>query len=126
MSDSPAFVQRGDDAEWQSRPHRPTLAFRRLGVDQVTHGRLTAQIVRASDASDTPQDWHRHSVEIQFFYLLAGQMTIEYGGTSSTYVAGDLVVHQDGLVHRVLAHSADLTLLEVTGPADYNTEVVRP
>lgn len=124
MSDSPSFVQRGGDAAWEARPHRSTLTFRALGIDQVTHGRLTAQIVKASDASDTPQDWHRHSVEIQFFYLLSGEMTIEYGGSRSTYVAGDLIVHQNRLVHRVVAHSADLELLEVTGPAGYNTEVV--
>lgn len=126
MSGSPSFLQRGDDAAWEARPHRPTLTFRRLGIDQVTHGRLTAQIVKASDASDAAQDWHRHSVEIQFFFLILGEMTIDYAEGPVTYSAGDLVVHQDGLVHRVVAHSADLTLLEVTGPAEYSTEVVAP
>lgn len=124
MSDSPSFVQRGADTTWQGRPHRPTLVFRGLGIDGITHGRLTAQIVKASDASDTPQDWHRHNVEIQFFYLIAGEMTIAYEDGSTTYVAGDLVVHQSGLVHRVVRHTADLELLEVTGPAGYDTEVV--
>jgi len=46
------------------------------------------------------------------------EMTIDYG--SGTYVAGDLAATQSCLVHR----AARLELLEVTGPAGYDTEVV--
>lgn len=124
MSSSPAYIQRASEAVFETRPHRRTLSFRGLGIADITSGRLTAQIVKASAVSESPQDWHRHDVEVQFFYLIAGEMTIDYDDGSRTYGAGDLVVHQTGLVHRVARHSADLELLEVTGPAGYNTEVV--
>lgn len=111
-------------ATFETRPSRPTLSFRDLGIAAVTEGRVTAQVVRATAPSDTPQAPHRHDVELQFFYVLAGSMTVDHDGTVRELGPGDVVVQPGGVVHRILRHSADLELLEVSAPAGYGTEVV--
>jgi mannose-6-phosphate isomerase-like protein (cupin superfamily) len=125
MTNLKPIARLANDAQFVTKPHRPTLSFRALRIEELTDGRLTAQVVKATGSSDVPHGWHRHQVEIQFFYVISGTITIGYEHGSRTFGPGDLVVHPSGTIHRVEAHTADLELLEVTSPAGYHTEPVR-
>lgn len=109
-------------AVYTRKPHRPSLEFRDLGIAAATDGATLAQIVRAVAPSEAPQVPHRHEgVDVQFFYVIAGTMTVDYAGEVRTLVAGDAVLQPPGSVHAILSHSADLELLEVSSPASYTT-----
>lgn len=107
---------------WVRRPHRPSLEFRELGIAAATNGATMAQVVRAVAPSSGPQVPHHHEdIALQFFYVIAGSMTVDYAGEVRTLQAGDAVVQPAGSVHAILSHSADLELLEVSSPAEYRT-----
>jgi quercetin dioxygenase-like cupin family protein len=124
-SDPPvAVVLPGSSATWTRRPNRPSLEFRELGLARATGGTTMAQIVRAVAPGTEPQDPHFHEgVDLQFFHVIAGSMTVDYAGVVRTLLPGDTVIQPAGSVHAILEHSADLVLLEVTSPSEYTTVV---
>jgi mannose-6-phosphate isomerase-like protein (cupin superfamily) len=122
-----ASVSPAAEAVFTRKPQRPCLEFRDLGIAAATGGATMAQIVRAVARSEGAQVPHYHEgVELQFFYVIAGSMTVDYAGEICTLGAGDAVVQPERSVHAILDHSADLELLEVTIPPTYTTVAQRP
>ena len=116
----------GQGADWQVglRPH---FAYRDLGIDAATAGKVLAQVIRARQPCDGPGDEHTHSLDFQMVYVLKGWMRTEFDGVGErTLQAGDCMYQEPGISHRVLDYSADLEVLEITIPADFETVSVAP
>jgi mannose-6-phosphate isomerase-like protein (cupin superfamily) len=62
------------------------------------------------------------------FFVLKGWVRFEYEDVGEkTFRAGDSCYQPPRVRHREIAHSEDLELLEITGPADFATaEVAGP
>ncbi len=60
---------------------------------------------------------HVHHVARQFFYILAGEGTIEAGGTATTLTAGQGLHVPPGVPHRFANHStSDVVFLVISSP----------
>jgi quercetin dioxygenase-like cupin family protein len=117
---------RAKDAAWQVglRPH---FAYRDLGIAAATEGKVLAQVIRARQPCDGPGDEHTHDLDFQMVYVLKGWMRTTFEGIGErTLEAGDCMYQEPGISHRVLDYSADLEVLEITIPADFETATVEP
>jgi quercetin dioxygenase-like cupin family protein len=104
---------------------RGFFAYRDLGVNAATSGRVGAHVIRARDASNEPGEPHRHTLEFQMVYVLRGWVDFDYDGVGRVRLeAGSTVVQPPGIRHAELAHSADLEMLEITLPARFETETL--
>jgi mannose-6-phosphate isomerase-like protein (cupin superfamily) len=109
-------------------PHfeeRPDLA----NLKDATGGRFAAHHVRAVPGQHMGiGDWHVHDVEMQFVYILKGEVTFEYENIGEvTLRQNDCVMQPCRIKHREVSHSDDAEILEVvTGPETSGapTEVV--
>ena len=119
-------IAQAKGADWRVglRPH---FAYRDLGIDAATAGKVLAQVIRACQPCDGPGDAHTHSLDFQMVYVLKGWMRTEFDGVGErTLQAGDCMYQEPGISHRVLDYSADLEVLEITIPADFETVSVAP
>ena len=119
-------IAQAKGADWRVglRPH---FAYRDLGIDAATAGKVLAQVIRARQPCDGPGDEHTHSLDFQMVYVLKGWMRTEFEGVGErTLQAGDCMYQEPGISHRVLDYSADLEVLEITIPADFETVSVAP
>ena len=119
-------IAKARDADWQVglRAH---FAYRDLGIDAATAGKVLAQVIRARQPCDGPGDEHTHSLDFQMVYVLRGWMRTTFEGVGErTLEAGDCMYQEPGISHRVLDYSADLEVLEITIPADFETATVAP
>ena len=119
-------LAKAKDADWQVglRPH---FAYRDLGIAAATAGKVLAQVIRARQPCDGPGDEHTHSLDFQMVYVLKGWMRTAFEGVGErTLDAGDCMYQEPGISHRVLDYSADLEVLEITIPADFETATVEP
>lgn len=111
-------------ADWQVglRPH---FAYRDLGIDAATDGKVLAQVIRARQPCDGPGDEHTHTLDFQMVYVLKGWMRTQFEGVGErTLEAGDCMYQEPGIKHRVLDYSDDLEVLEITIPAEFETVTV--
>jgi quercetin dioxygenase-like cupin family protein len=119
-------VARAKDADWRVglRPH---FAYRDLGIDAATEGKVLAQVIRARQRSAGAGDEHKHHLDFQMVYVLRGWMRTQFEGVGErTLEAGDCMYQEPGINHRVLDYSDDLEVLEITIPADFETVTVAP
>ena len=119
-------IAKAQGADWQVglRPH---FAYRDLGIAAATEGKVLAQVIRARQPCDGPGDEHTHSLDFQMVYVLKGWMRTEFDGVGErTLQAGDCMYQEPGISHRVLDYSADLEVLEITIPADFETAPLEP
>jgi mannose-6-phosphate isomerase-like protein (cupin superfamily) len=112
------------DAVWDEGL-RGYFAYRDLGVATATGGRVGAHVIRARGGSETADETHHHALEFQLVYVLRGWVDFEYAGVGRVRLeAGSSVVQPPGIRHAELGHSEDLELLEITLPAEFETETV--
>ena len=72
-------LAKAKDADWQVglRPH---FAYRDLGIDAATEGKVLAQVIRARQPCDGPGDEHTHRLDFQMVYILKGWMRTRFDG----------------------------------------------
>jgi len=64
--------------------------------------------------------WHAHDLAFQMAYVLKGWVRSEYEDIGEVELRPGDCVHQPPRVrHREVAHSGDLELIEITGPAEF-------
>ncbi|MEP7283542.1 MAG: cupin domain-containing protein [Rubrivivax sp.] len=104
---------------------RSFFAYRDLGIEQATDGRVVAHVIRAVDGTQMVGGAHRHDATFQLVYVLQGWIEFEYEGQGRVRLEAGSCVHQPpGIRHRELGHSADLELLEIVMPGDFATHDV--
>jgi quercetin dioxygenase-like cupin family protein len=101
---------------------RSFFAYRDLGVSDATNGVVGAHVIRANGAAEGHGDRHAHALTFQFVYVTRGWVRFAYDGVGEVLLeAGSSVVQPPGIAHTELAHSADLEMLEITLPAQFET-----
>jgi quercetin dioxygenase-like cupin family protein len=119
-------IAKAEGARWRVglRPH---FEYRDLGIDHATEGKVLAQVIRARQRSEGSGDEHVHELDFQMVYILKGWMKTWFEGVGErTLAVGDCMYQRPGIAHRVLGYSDDLEVLEITIPADFETETVAP
>jgi quercetin dioxygenase-like cupin family protein len=106
------------DAGWETGL-RPYLRYRDLGLARASGGRLGAQRIRAREKLSS--DWHHHTLDFQFFYVIAGSISIETVRERRELGPGDSAWHPSGMWHREAVLSEDYEVIEITGPAVVET-----
>ena len=102
---------------------RGFFEYRDLGIAAATAGSVGAQVIRARPGHEAEPVWHSHELAFQMVYVLRGWVVFEYEGVGEVRLLPGSCVHQPpGLRHREVAHSDDLELLEITLPAEFETE----
>jgi len=109
---------------------RSFMEYRDLGIDNATHGKVRAHVIRikkeaAGDHALHTTGLHRHLCDFQMFYVLKGWIKFIYEGHGERlFHAGDCILQPPGIVHNELDCSDDLEVLEVYSPAVHETVVV--
>lgn len=113
------------DAVFHDGGLRSCFEYRDLGIAAATRGRAMAHIIRAKPGAHGGFGWHRHRLDFQMYYVLKGWVKFNYEGVGEVLAEAGSCVHQPpGIRHAEIAHSDDLELLEVTLPAEFETEEV--
>jgi quercetin dioxygenase-like cupin family protein len=101
---------------------RAFFAYRDLGIVEATKGKVVAHVIKARKGHGPAPAWHVHELDFQIVYVLKGWVKFEYAGVGRVTLRKGSCVHQPpGIRHREIAHSADLEMLEIVGPAKFRT-----
>lgn len=112
------------DAEFK-RGLRPFFEYRDLGIAEATNGAFGAHVIRAIPGEHATGQWHTHDLPFQMFYVLKGWVKFEYEDIGEkTFHAGDSCYQPRLIRHREIAHSDDVEILEIVGPAEFETRNV--
>ena len=104
---------------------RQFFAYRDLGVAGASAGGFGAHVIRAVPGEHPDPRWHTHALDFQMVYVLRGWVEFEYADIGRVRMtAGSSVYQTPGVAHREVEHSDDLEMLEVTSPAQFETQVV--
>ena len=104
---------------------RSFFEYRDLGISAATDGRVVAHVIRAAAGSQFYSEPHLHETTFQLVYVLKGWVEFEYEGQGRVRLQAGSCVHQPPRIrHREIGHSADLELLEIVMPADFETVTV--
>ena len=110
------------DADFRVDGLRDYFEYRDLGVKDATDGKAVMHVIRARGDHQATGEWHRHQVQFQAVYVLRGWVRFEYEGQGEVLLEAGSCVHQPpGIRHREIEHSADLELLEVVLPGEFET-----
>lgn len=102
---------------------RAFFAYAGLGVAEATGGRFGAHVIRAVPGARPEPRWHRHALEFQLVWVVRGWVRFEYEDIGEVLLeAGSSVLQPPGIRHREVAHSDDLELVEITAPAQFETQ----
>jgi quercetin dioxygenase-like cupin family protein len=105
---------------------RPFFEYRRLGLKELTGGKVGAQVIRARPGQHADAARHSHTLAFQFIYVLKGWAIFDYEGYGEhRLVAGSAVYQPPGIAHKEIDHSEDFEVLEITMPADFETTEVK-
>jgi len=114
-----------DNAEWETRGLRSYFEYRDLGINDATNGDVVAHIIRAKEGHKATGQWHVHDCTFQMYHVLKGWIKFEYEGQGIKVAkAGDCVLQPAGIRHREMEHSADLELIEIVSPANFESRNV--
>jgi len=114
-------VRHAKDAQWD-HGLRSFFAYRDLGIREATGGAFGAHVIRAVPGEGAKPHWHTHDLTFQMVYVLKGWVRFEYEDIGEVELRPGDCVYQPRLVrHREIAHSDDLELVEITGPAEFVT-----
>ena len=117
-------VSHAKDAHFE-RGLRSFFEYRDLGIKDATQGRVVAHVIRAAEGTEFNSEPHRHHTTFQFVYILRGWIEFEYEGQGRVRLEAGSSVHQPpDIRHREIGHSADLELLEIVMPGDFETATV--
>ncbi len=101
---------------------RTYFEYRDLGVRDATAGRAVMHVIRARGDHQATGEWHRHAIQLQLVYVTRGWVRFEYEGVGEVRLEAGSCVHQPpGIRHREIEHSADLELIEIVLPAEFET-----
>jgi quercetin dioxygenase-like cupin family protein len=101
---------------------RAFFEYRDLGIREATRGAFGAHVIRAVPGKHPEPKWHAHDLAFQMVYVLKGWVRFEYEDIGEVELRPGDRVHQPPRVrHREIAHSDDLELIEITGPAEFAT-----
>ena len=115
-------VQHARDRGFAYDGLRKYFEYRDLGIHTATDGKAVMHVIRAREGTSATGEWHHHNVSLQFFYVLKGWAVFEYEGHGVHRLEAGTCVHQPpGIRHREIEHSADLELIEVVLPGDFET-----
>ena len=104
---------------------RAFFEYRDLGVNSATKGGYGANVIRAVPGRHAEPTWHVHDLNFQMIYILQGWVTFEYEGEGEvTFRSGSAALQPPGMRHREIRHSDDLELIEITSPAEFETQIV--
>jgi quercetin dioxygenase-like cupin family protein len=104
---------------------RPFFEYRPLGLEKLTSGKVGAHVIRAKPGTHADAPRHTHALEFQFVYVLKGWAIFAYEGYGEhKLVEGSTVYQPPGIKHKEIAHSDDFEVLEITMPAEFETEAV--
>ena len=110
------------DAQFEADGLRQYFEYRDLGVRDATGGKAVMHVIRARGGHQAGGEWHRHAVQLQLVYVLRGWARFEYEGVGEVLLEAGSCVHQaPGIRHREIEHSADLELIEIVLPANFET-----
>lgn len=119
-------VSHARDAVWDEGL-RDYFAYRDLGMVERTGGRVRAHVIRPTGPCGKPGDLHRHALDFQMVYVLKGWARVHFEGIGEVrFEQGSCMYQEPGIVHRVLEYSDDYTVIEITMPADFETESLAP
>ncbi len=120
----PTIVTHAETAEFDLGL-RTFFAYRDLGIKAASGGRIGAHVIRAVPGEGSKPAWHTHSLDFQMVYVLRGWAEFEYEDIGVVRLEPGASVYQPpGVKHREIAHSDDLELLEITSPAEFETQMV--
>lgn len=101
---------------------RAFFEYRDLGIRDATRGAFGAHVVRAVPGQHADPKWHTHDLAFQMVYVLKGWVRFEYEDIGEVELRPGDCVHQPPRIrHREVAHSDNLELVEITGPAEFAT-----
>lgn len=116
---------------------RAFFTYRDLGVEAASGGRMRAYQNASIAGMLDSTGWHYHECEMQFVYVLSGEMIIEFeDGTAAHFGQGDAFFIPGGVRHNEIYVSEDKDSIEVSVPGKIGTvscerpaglpEVLRP
>ena len=109
-------------AKFARRGLRSYFEYRDLGIKRATRGEVVAHVIRARPGKAPHGEWHAHECKLQFVYVLKGWVLFEYEGVGKVKMkAGSCFYQPPKILHRELAHSRDLAMIEVVSPAKFRT-----
>ena len=116
-------VNRAAAGGFVRRGLRAYFEYRDLGIEKSSMGKVVAHVIRARPEKAPHGAWHSHACNLQFVYVLKGWLKFEYEGVPGviTVKAGDCFVQPPNILHREIAHSMNMELLEVVAPANFKT-----
>jgi len=104
---------------------RPFFEYRKLGLEELTGGKVGAHVIRSKPGHHADAPRHTHALHFQFVYVLKGWAIFDYEGYGEhKLVAGSAVYQPPGIKHKEIAHSDDFEVLEITMPAEFATATV--
>jgi quercetin dioxygenase-like cupin family protein len=114
-------VSHAKDAHFE-RGLRSFFEYRDLGLKEATEGRVVAHVIRAAQGTEFSSEPHLHRTSLQLVYVLKGWVEFEYEECGNVRLEAGSFVHQPPQIrHREVGHSADLELLEIVMPGDFET-----
>ena len=122
-TDQTLVVLHEEDTKFETGGLRPQFAYRDLGISDGTNGKYRAHVIRAG-SGEPPINAHRHTaIDFLMVYVLKGEVTFWYEGRGEeTLKAGSVHLLPPGIEHSVVGWSDDIEMVEITSPADYDTE----
>ena len=112
-----------EDTSFKSGGLRGFFEYRDLGIKESTGGKVGAHVIRAVPGEHATGDAHTHDLQFQMVYVLKGWVRFWYEGHGEVLLKPGSCVHQPpGIRHRELEHSDDLELIEITLPANFETQ----
>lgn len=118
-------VSHMNEADFKANGLRPYAEYRDLGIAAATNGMVQAHVIRpvaGYKAEGEVSTKHYHGVQFQMVYCLNGWIKSEFEGHGVHVMRpGTCWLQPPGIVHKVLAQSDDLELLEINMPAEFET-----
>ena len=114
-------ITKASDSSFESGL-RGFFEYKNLGIEEATSGDFGANVIKAVDGKHANGEWHYHKLTFQMVYILKGSVEFEYKGEGTFVLNEGDVIHQPPEIHhREIKHSADLELIEITSPAQFET-----